>query len=325
MPNFFWSQLFITPPYPNGNYEGKTIIITGSNTGLGKEAARHYIRMGAGSLILAVRSLDKGHAAKADLEETTRCAPDIIQVWQLDMASYASVQLFADRVNKELDRVDIFNANAGLARGYYTTSEDNETMVTVNFISTFLLAALVMPKLKETAARHRTRPTFCITGSGAHRTTKFPQKTAPEGKLLATVNDRAFFEAHAHDQYPVSKLLGVLALRRFAEEYPANKYPVTVNIADPGLCHSELAREANSLGFWLFRQVLARTTEVGSRTIVHGGSAGAETHGQYLGDCTVQPPSDLCLGLEGEELSRRVWSELEVKLEAIKPGVMKNF
>ncbi|KAI0416774.1 putative short-chain dehydrogenase [Xylaria grammica] len=325
MPNFFWSQLFITPPYPKGSYEGKTIVVTGSNTGLGKEAVRHYIRMGAERVIIAVRSLGKGHAAKADIEQTTHCRPSIIQVWQLDMASYTSVQSFAERANKELDRIDIFNANAGMARGYYSTAEDNETMVTVNFISTFLLAALVMPKLKETASRYDTRPTFCITGSGAHRHTSFPQKTAPEGKLLNTVNEQAFAETHMSDQYPVSKLLGVLALRRFAELHPANEYPVTVNIADPGLCHSELAREATSFGFWLFRQVLARTTEVGSRTIVHGGSADAVTHGRYLSSCAVEDPSELCLTPEGKELSRRIWSELETKLEATCPGVMRNF
>ncbi|TGJ87669.1 hypothetical protein E0Z10_g1099 [Xylaria hypoxylon] len=250
MPNFFWSQLFITPPYPKGSYEGKTIVVTGSNTGLGKEAVRHYIRMGADRVIIAVRSLEKGYAAKADIEETTHCSPSIIQVWQLDMASYASVQSFAERANKELKRIDVFNANAGLARRYYSTAEDNETMVTVNFISTFLLAALVMPKLKETAARYNTRPTFCMTGSSAHRHTSFPQKTAPEGKLLETIND----QTHMNEQYPVSKLLEILALRRFAELHPGNQYPVTVNIADPGLCHSELAREASSWSFWLFQK-----------------------------------------------------------------------
>jgi NAD(P)-dependent dehydrogenase (short-subunit alcohol dehydrogenase family) len=281
--------------------------------------------MGASTLIIAVRSLDKGLAAKVDLEETIKCGPDVIQVWQLDMASYASVQSFAERVNNELDRVDIFNANAGLARRAYSMAEDNELMVTVNFVSTFLLAALVMPKLKDTAARYKTRPTFCITGSGAHCMTKFPQKTAPKGKLLTTVNDKDFVEANLDDQYPVSKLLEVLALRHFAKLYPVDKYPVTVNIANPGLCHSELARDSPSFFFWLFRQVLARTTEVGSRTVVHGGSAGGETHGQYLDNCTIQPPSDLCLSPEGEELSRRVWSELEMKLEAIRPGIMNNF
>ncbi|KAJ2993561.1 hypothetical protein NUW58_g1800 [Xylaria curta] len=325
MTNFIWSQLFTTLPYPEGRYEGKTIVVTGSNTGLGKEAVRHYIRLGADRVIIAVRSLEKGHAAKADIEQTTHCNPNIIQVWQLDMASYGSVQEFAERANKELNRIDIFNANAGLARDYYSTAEDNETMVTVNFISTFLLAALIMPKLKETATRYNIRPVFCITGSGVHHYTSFPQKIAPEGKLLDTINDRAFAEARIRDQYPVSKLLEVLALRRFAELHPADQYPVTVNIADPGLCHSELARESTGFAFWLFRQIFARTTEVGSRTIVHGGSAGAVTHGQFLSDCAVAQPSKLCLTPEGKELSRRVWSELETKLEAIRPGIVHNF
>lgn len=69
---FLYSQFFVSLPYPKGSYIGKTIIVTRSNVGLGKEAARHYTRLRASRLILAVRSLDKGNAAKYDIEATTR-------------------------------------------------------------------------------------------------------------------------------------------------------------------------------------------------------------------------------------------------------------
>lgn len=101
---FFYSQLFVKLPHPTGSYVGKTIIITGSNTGLGKEAAKHYARMGASRLILAVRNLDKGHSALQDIQASVTRTKSDIQVWPLDMANYASVQKFAARVNSELDR-----------------------------------------------------------------------------------------------------------------------------------------------------------------------------------------------------------------------------
>lgn len=121
MGNFLYSQLVksYSIPYPTGSFEGKTIIITGGNSGLGKEAARHYARLGASRLILAVRDLDKGHNAKREIESSTQCVASVIQVWKLDMASYASVRKFAARVCNELDRVDIFHANAGVARKAY--------------------------------------------------------------------------------------------------------------------------------------------------------------------------------------------------------------
>lgn len=323
---FLHSQLFKRLPYPTGSFAGKTVVITGSNTGLGKEAARHYARLGASRLILAVRSLDRGDAAKLDIEATTHCAKNVIQVWQLDMASYANVQKFAARVDAELDRVDIFIANAGVVRATYSTAEDNEEMMTVNVVATFLLAALVMPKLAASAAKfNNTRPTFTITTSGAHVFTKFPQKSAPDGEIFATLNDKATAEKHWGDQYLVSKMLEIFGVRAIGDKCPAFVFPVTVNCVGPGFCHSELARDYPTWGLWLMKLVLARSTECGSRTLVHAGAQGADSHGHYLADCEIAAPAPLVTSQEGKVLQDRVWDELVEKLEAIKPSVTRNF
>lgn len=322
---FFYSQLFKSIPYPTGSYTGKTIIITGGNGGLGREAARHFVRLGASKMILAVRSLTKGHEAKLDIESTTGCGKSIIEVWELDMAHYASVQQFADRVVQHLDRVDIFLANAGIAPAQYKTAEDNEASITVNVVSTFLLAALVMPKLKATAAKFHTRPTLSITSSAVHEHTTLPQKSCPEGQIFATVNDKVTANKHWADMYAVSKLFEVFGVRALAEKHPAESYPVTINCTNPGLCHSDLGREYNGFGFWLLKFLVARSTEVGGRILVHGGTSGAESHGQYLDDCEVGAPSPWVLSEEGQTTQGRVWKELVTKLESVKPGVTSNF
>ncbi|KAK8022727.1 hypothetical protein PG993_013494 [Apiospora rasikravindrae] len=335
---FLRSQLLETRklPYPSTPYAGQTIVITGSNTGLGKEAARHYARLGASRLILAVRNLEKGQAARKDIE-TTAAKGTVIDVWELDMAKYASVQAFAARVNVELSRVDIFHANAGVVCPKYSVTEGNETSVTINYVSTFLLAALVLPKLKATAAEFGTRPTLAITNSGAHEHTKFPHMSAAattiknggasDGAILTAVNDQNFAGgAHWKEQYPVSKLLGVFAVRSIAKEHPADRYPVTVNMVSPGLCHSELSREAEGVqkvAFSIMKAAVARTTEEGSRTLVDAGVQGAKSHGQYLADCRIAQPSAVVLDNPG--VQDRLWLELKAKLEAIQPGVTENF
>lgn len=227
-------QLFISLPYPQETFAGKTVIITGSNTGLGKEAARHIARLGAATLVLAVRSLEKGQAAKEDIERSTGCGEDIIKVWQLDMADYQSVMKFAKRAERELDRVDVLIANAAVATLKFAMAERDETTVTVNVISTFLLVLSMLPKMKDTAQKSGSTPTITIKSSGAHTSAKFAERSAPEGKILSTMNESKNFDVM--QQYPTTKLLEVFCVKEIGEQHP--KMPVTINEVDPGFCHS---------------------------------------------------------------------------------------
>ena len=153
------------------------------------------------------------------------------------MARYESVKSFAARVRgPELDRVDIFIANAGVAAASWKMAERDESTITVNVVSTFLLALLVMPKLKETAARFPSvRPVFSVVSSEMHAYTDFPQRKAPS--IFAALSEKTDKFDWA-DRYNISKLLEVLFVRALAERYPADKLPVTVNCVNPGFCKS---------------------------------------------------------------------------------------
>lgn len=93
-------------PYPDADCSGKTVIVTGSNTGLGKEAVRHFVRLKAKKVIVAVLSIAKGEAARADIEADTK-NPGVIEVWELDYSSYASVKAFPAKA-ATLDLIDGF-------------------------------------------------------------------------------------------------------------------------------------------------------------------------------------------------------------------------
>lgn len=182
LPQLFYSQFFVTPPVPNIDCTGRTIIVTGANTGLGKEAVRHYVRLNAEKVIIACRSTEKGEAAKRDIEATTKRS-GVVEVWQLDLASYESVKEFAKRA-KTLKRLDSIVENAGIATSKYVAFGGNESTgklpystrkaaadrfaVTVNVVSTFLLALLILPKLQETASKFNITPNLCIVSSEVH-------------------------------------------------------------------------------------------------------------------------------------------------------------
>lgn len=182
--NFFYDQLFIYLPYPIADHAGKTIIVTGSNVGLGLEAARHFTRLNADKVILGVRNLEKGEAAKKSIEETTKRL-GIVEVWPLDLGSYESTKLFSQKA-EGLKRLDAVVENAGVLTEKYSTMEDNETTITTNVISTFLLGLSILPKLRETAMKFNTRPHLSIVSSEVHYFTDFTEKNKPN--ILKNLN-----------------------------------------------------------------------------------------------------------------------------------------
>jgi NAD(P)-dependent dehydrogenase (short-subunit alcohol dehydrogenase family) len=267
---------------------------------------------------MAVRSIGKGEKAKSILERTTKCNPSVIEVWPLDLSSYDSVKAFGERATTELDRIDVLLENAGAASLTWSIAEDNEQMITVNVVSTILLALLLLPKLRESAKKYSTRPNLTFVVSDAHMFIDFPEKDAPEG-IFNHLKDKS--KAKMNDRYALSKLMEIFAIREMAERRPREEYPVTINMVNPGLCESDLAREGGNLQLKILKKALARTAEQGSRTLVHGASAGADTHSHYLNNCQVCPTASLVHSPEGAVAQKRLWKELMVKLEVIQPGV----
>ncbi|KAL6703745.1 hypothetical protein ACN47E_009126 [Coniothyrium glycines] len=316
---FFYSQFFVTPPTPTQDFSGKTVIVTGSNVGLGKEAARHFVRLNASTVVLAVRSLSKGEAAKKDIESTTH-RTDVVKVMQLDMSSYASVLSFAEQASKELERIDAAVLNAGVIRASWEVFEADESTITVNVVSTFLLAYALMPKLKQTSQKFNTRPTLSIVSSEVHEWASFSERHAD--RIFERLNEKTVDgkEVSLNNRYQVSKLLEVLFIRAFAQHHPSSALPFTINTVNPGFCHSEFGREQGFL-LVVMRLLLARTTEVGSRTLVHAAGQGVESYGQYQSDAKLEQPSAYVRSKEGIRDAERVYEELVAKLEGIRQGI----
>src|ERR1700753_2040922 len=114
-PNHFIKNQFRTKPQSlpkDTNLSGMVATVTGSNAGLGLECASQLLSHRLSHLVLAVRSMTKGETAANELRRHYPNA--IINVWQLDMASYESVQAFVARADKELSRLDIAILNAGV-------------------------------------------------------------------------------------------------------------------------------------------------------------------------------------------------------------------
>ncbi|KAL9576166.1 MAG: hypothetical protein Q9203_007791, partial [Teloschistes exilis] len=275
----------------------KSVIVTGSNVGLGLEAARHFARLGAARVILAVRDLRKGETAKSSIEKSIRRRTadpkgdrgTVVEVWKLDLSSYDSVKEFAARVEERVERLDVLCLNAGIATGVFKITGRDESTITTNVVSTFLLAFLLLPKLKATARKHDTRPVMTVVSSEVHARPAFPERHAPH--IFATLSDPE--KANMAERYFVSKLLEIFVVREMAARLAAARSPpitssssapttdllspneqhhkrdsqIIINAVNPGFCRTELARDAGWY-LWFMGLLLARSAEVGSRTLV---------------------------------------------------------
>lgn len=176
-PAFLYSQLFVSLPVPNHDFTGQTVVITGGNAGLGLEAARYMLKLNASHIILGVRNLPKGQAAKEELQASTgKTTP--IDVFQLDMENYESVKAFAASLSA-LPRVDVAILNAGKMDQEFYIAEKDESTITVNVVSTMLLALLILPKLRESAGDGSPVPRLVIVASDRHVMTNLPEWKTP--------------------------------------------------------------------------------------------------------------------------------------------------
>ncbi|KAJ5673961.1 hypothetical protein N7462_009400 [Penicillium macrosclerotiorum] len=314
---WYYSQLFIRPPYPAQSFAGQTIIVTGSNVGLGYEAARHFVRLKASKVILAVRNIQAGNAAKRSIE-ASEGRPNVCEVWALDLASYASVKSFGAQASK-LDRLDVVVENAAIATPSFRLVENHESHITVNVISTVLLALLLIPKLLQTGKAFPTaKPHLSIVTSEVHGWTSFAESRTKN--IFAALDDPA--QTNMAERYGTSKLLEVLVVRELAPRLAQSG--LILNMLNPGLCHSALARDSG-WDLWFLKLVFARSTEVGSRSLVAAAADGPESHGGYLSDGKLanEALSPFVISAEGFQVQKRVWEELGAILEEIHPGVLR--
>ena len=203
--DFFYSQFFEYLPYPKQSFSGQTIIVTGSNTGLGLEAARHITRLDAAKVILAVRSIPRGEAAQKSIETSTN-RKGAVEVWNLDLGSYASVKDFAKKV-EGLDRLDAVIENAGIARQVWSVLEDNESTITTNVVSTFLLGLLLLPKLRETGQKFNITPHLAVTSSAVHAWTPLNERKSKS--IFDALNDKE--TANMKERYLFTLSISLLA------------------------------------------------------------------------------------------------------------------
>ncbi|KAM0463902.1 hypothetical protein ACHAO4_000627 [Trichoderma viride] len=316
------------PPTPvETNLSGKTIIITGGNAGLGYEAARQYLTLGANRLILACRSVPKGEEAAASLRAdpaVKKSNPDAsIEVFELDLDDYQSGFSFANKVKEQVKELDILLNNGGrIALGYEKSKSNHEQNMQVNCYTHLLISLELFPLLRSTAAIRGLPSRITFTGSGTQITqnTLTKKPISPDGTVLGHFDDEANYNKYF--RYADTKTVINAYARRLAALAPAE---VIVNNPCPGLVQTGFDKNLPfylRLPMVLVRRAMGRTVEEGARTLVYASAvAGPEVNGKFLQHNKVDPGAAFLNEPEGEKFINKLWKESVQDIAAVDPSL----
>jgi NAD(P)-dependent dehydrogenase (short-subunit alcohol dehydrogenase family) len=282
------------PPQPD--LHGKVVVVTGGNSGVGKETAAQLAAMGA-RVVIAARNVAK--ATTASEEILTRSPAATVAVLPLDLASLASIRSFAGAYRDRFDRLDVLVLNAGLVmKTRVETADGFETTFGVNHLGHFLLTQLLVDRLTASAPSR-----VVVVSSGAH-------KSARHGldfeDLMSTRRYRAF------RVYAKSKLANIYFTRELATRLAGNG--VTVNAVHPGFVASNLGKDGDAGWLGPVAMALGRPFAIsparGARTSVFLASDPSveDISGEYWYRCGLSPVSEVA---RDAAAARRLWDVSE--------------
>jgi NAD(P)-dependent dehydrogenase (short-subunit alcohol dehydrogenase family) len=284
-----------------GEMGGKIVLITGGNTGIGKEAAVGLASLGARVLITS-RSEERGRAARDEIVERSGNAE--VDVMPLDLASFRSIRSFVNDVLARHDRLDVLVNNAGLILRRRTETEDGfEATFGINHLGHFLLTDLLLDRLKASAPAR-----VVVVASMAHK-----------GARRGLDFDDLQAERHRYrwmDAYNKSKLANIYFARELARRLDGTG--VTVNVLHPGFVRSEFGRGGDLGALYGFGirlgAPLAISSERGARTTIYLASSPEVegVTGTYFFKCR---PAPISKAAQDDAAARRLWDVSEQMVE----------
>ena len=284
--------------------DGKTVLITGANTGIGKETAIDLARRGA-RIIMACRDMKKGEDALNDIAEKTDSSKLVLK--QLDLASLASVRAFAEDINKTEPELHVLINNAGvMVPSKLEKTEDGfEIQMGVNHLGHFLLTNLLIDLLKSSQPSR-----IVVVSSIAH-------SVATSSFNFENINSEKYYSKW--DAYGQSKLANILFTRELTKRLQGAG--VTANSLHPGAVKTELSRNVSSIEAIAMRFMLLfyKTPTEGAQTNIHL-AVSEEVEGMsglYFSDCKVKEPSR---GAQDDEAAKKLW-EISAQLVGLETTI----
>ena len=284
--------------------KGKICIITGSNSGIGKETAIGLAEMGA-TIVMVVR--DQGRGEKARTEIVNQTGNSSVDLMICDLSSMNSIRHFAEEFKKKHDRLDVLMNNAGATFSKReVTSEGFERNFAVNYLGPFLLTHELLSLLKSSA------PSRIINvSSGLAKNGRVDLDDLQSEKNYAGTK---FYSPSRAPAYDNAKLMLEMFTYELASRLKGSG--VTVNVLMPGFTATNLGKNSGSLSSYImFKMVrpMQQSAEKGAETSVY--LASSDEVKDLTGKCFAKKKEvTSCPASYDEELQKHLWNKTESML-----------
>lgn len=275
---------------------GRVMVITGGNSGIGKEAA---VSLAAAGATVAITARDAARGAAALAEIRRRSGSESVEVVPLDLADFASIRAAAADVLARFDRLDVLVNNAGLILLHRAeTAQGFEMTFGVNHLGHFLFTSLLRERLVASAPAR-----VVVVASDAH---KFARAGIDFDDLQSTRKYRSFAA------YARTKLENILFARELARRLAGTG--VTANALHPGFVASNFARQGDAGRLGSITMVLGRpfatTPEKASATttFLAGSDEVQGRSGEYWVRCAPNATTPLA---HDQATAERLWQVSE--------------
>ena len=289
--------------------KGKICIITGSNSGIGKETALSLAKMGA-TVVMVVRDQERGEKARTEIVRQT--GNNSVDLMFCDLSSMDSIRRFAKEFKKKYDRLDVLINNAGaLFNKREVTSEGFERTFAVNYLGPFLITHELLDLLKSSA------PSRIINvSSGLAKNGMVDLDDLQSEKNY--VGTKAYSPVRA-PVYANTKLMLMMFTYELARRLKGSG--VAANVLMPGFVATNLGKNSGSISSSIMFKMV-RPMQVGAKkgaeTSVY--LASSDEVKDVTGKCFAKKKEVMtCPASYGEELQKRLWDKTEIML-----GLAKN-
>jgi len=274
-----WPALVTRRVAPLSDMHGKTVVVTGGNSGIGFETAAELASMGARVLVTA-RNADKGRAALAALSQRAG-EKGSVQLVVFDLADLGSVRRGAAEILELAPRLDVLVNNAGLVLSERVETVDGyEATFAINHLGPFLLTNLLLERIRSSAPAR-----IVSVASTAHASAR---KGIPFDDLQSARHYRGM------RVYGESKLANILFTLELARRLEGSG--VTANSLHPGTVRTGYGADGDARGLLAFGIKIASpfflSPANGARTSVFLASSPEVegVNGEYFVKCKARQP-----------------------------------